>query len=490
VAIVAVVSVAALEIALTAGLVALDVLPLGFSSRLAAKWIDALKWWPVATSVTFVAAYWRAGVYSRVRGYTFLAKISRIAQAAGLLLLGWLVLLQFVGGRLDLPVIGTTLSFFAIFVATVATRLSIHVLHHAGLVDLARRDNEPAGPVRSVLVIGGAGYIGASLCRLLLDEGYHVRVLDTFIYGEGSLELLAPNPRLEVRRGDVRDLSALVAAMRNVDAVVHLAAIVGDPACELDHQLTMEINLLATRSVRDVALALGVQRLVFASSCSVYGSAVEVADERSETIPVSLYGRTKLLSEQLVLSRESGRLCTTVLRFATLYGMAPRPRFDLVVNLFVAQALTEKVLRIHGGQQWRPLLHVRDAAASLAAVLRAPADQVDRQVFNIGADADNYRIAEIAESVVAEIPGTNIVYESEVDDRRTYRVSFRKAAEQLGFSPRVTLTDGIRELREALKDGRVRDYKAAKYSNVQHLSQMHGILMRRDSALIELAESS
>ena len=334
-------------------------------------------------------------------------------------------------------------------------------------------------PIHTVLVIGGAGYIGSVLARLLLAHGYRVRVLDSLMYGDASLAALRGSRNFELQVGDGRDLSALVSAAHGVDAIVHLAAIVGDPACELDHDLTMEINLLATRTTREVATALGVKRLIFASTCSVYGAADEVVDERSTPKPVSLYGRTKLLSERLLLTPDQSGLATTVLRFATIYGWSPRPRFDLVVNLFTAQALSDHRITIHGGGQWRPLLHVRDAARAILAVLEQP--------VVVGAQEENYTIAQIATTVAREV-GAEAITTDEVQDARTYRVSFEKARTVLGFDRTVTLVEGIRELAEALRSGQVKDYQSPTYSNVLHLTTSVNVALRRDKQLLELAE--
>jgi nucleoside-diphosphate-sugar epimerase len=361
------------------------------------------------------------------------------------------------------------------------------VLTRGGVVPPMAPKRDHRTPIHTVLIIGGAGYIGSALTRLLLAHGYKVRVLDSLMYGDASLAALRGSRNFELQVGDGRDLSALVSAAHGVDAIVHLAAIVGDPACELDHDLTLEINLLATRTTREVATALGVKRLIFASTCSVYGAAEDIVDERSTPKPVSLYGRTKLLSEQLLLAPDRSGLATTVLRFATIYGWSPRPRFDLVVNLFTAQALYDRRITVHGGSQWRPLLHVRDAARAMLMVLEQPVEVVDHQIFNIGAEEENYTIGQIATTVAREV-GAEAVTTEDVQDVRSYRVSFEKARRVLGFDRTVTLVEGVRELADALRSGLVKDYRAPTYSNVLHLTTSVNVSLHRDKQLVELAE--
>jgi nucleoside-diphosphate-sugar epimerase len=312
-------------------------------------------------------------------------------------------------------------------------------------------------------------------------------VLDSLLYGDGSLAALSGTKNFQLIRGDGRDLSNLVAAAHGADAIVHLAAIVGDPACELDHDLTLEINLLATRTTKEVATALGVKRLIFASTCSVYGAAADVVDETSVARPVSLYGRTKLLSESLLLKPDPSGLCATVLRFATIYGLSPRPRFDLVVNLFTAQALTEGKITVNGGGQWRPLLHVKDAARSIVSALEAPVETVDHQIFNIGSEEENYTIAQVAQTV-SRLTQAEVVLREEATDVRSYKVSFAKAKTLLDFHPTVMLEEGIRELADAFHSGQVKDYKRPEYSNVLYLTTAVNVAHRRDKQLLELAE--
>ena len=233
--------------------------------------------------------------------------------------------------------------------------------------------------IESVLVIGGAGYIGSALLRRLLDRGYRVRLLDLFVYGEEPIQDLMEHPRLEVLHADFRHIDRVAEAMRDMDAVIHLGAIVGDPACALDEDLTIDVNLMATRMIAEIAKGYGVNRFIFASTCSVYGASDELLDEYSTLNPLSLYARSKIASERVLMGMADDRFNPVILRFGTIYGFSGRTRFDLVVNLLTAKAIVEGQITVMGGDQWRPFVHVEDAALAVFKVLEAPLDSVERR---------------------------------------------------------------------------------------------------------------
>lgn len=481
-----IIAAAAAEVVLVAAGSNVDVLEAGSASRMIIRWTSILGWWSVYVPVSTVLLLYVRGVYG-VRRANLVEKVTQIATVGAALLAVWVVSIVVFGDRIPAPRFGTILTLALVPVVLIAARLTLVLLSRGGVVPAMAPRRDHRTPIQTVLIIGGAGYIGSVLVRLLLNRGYHVRVLDSLIYGDRSLAELRGLKNFELQQGDGRDLSALVAAAHGADAIVHLAAIVGDPACELDHDLTMEINLLATRSTKEVATALGVKRLVFASTCSVYGAAEDLVDETSKAHPVSLYGRTKLLSEQLLLAPDPSGLCTTVLRFATIYGLSPRPRFDLVVNLFTAQALADRKITVHGGDQWRPLLHVQDAARAIVSALEAPVETVDHQIFNIGAEEENYTIAQVG-LAVQRVVGAEVILTEDASDTRTYRVSFEKARRLLDFRATVSLDGGIRELADALRAGVVKDYRLPAYSNVLYLTTTVNAAHRRDKQLLELAE--
>jgi nucleoside-diphosphate-sugar epimerase len=329
--------------------------------------------------------------------------------------------------------------------------------------------DQPPTSLRTVLVIGGAGYIGSILCRQLLARGYRVRVLDALLYGDHAVRELVGTPAFELIEGDSRDISSLVQAVRGVDAVVHLGEIVGDPACALDEQVTLEINLAATRMAAEVTKGLGVQRFVYASSCSVYGAADGIVDERSGLNPVSLYARTKIGAERVLLSLRDQDFHPVIVRLATVYGLSYRPRFDLVVNTLTARAYADGTFKIFGGDQWRPFVHVADVAAALLLCLEKPLELVDGQIFNVGSDSQNYTIKEIGRLILAHLPHTQVQTVATIDDERDYHVSFSKIRNQLNFEPSHTIDDGVREIVDAMAAGQITSYSDPRYHNAAFL---------------------
>jgi nucleoside-diphosphate-sugar epimerase len=325
------------------------------------------------------------------------------------------------------------------------------------------------GEIRRVCVIGGAGFVGSVLVERLLDDGYAVTVLDALMYGDDGIRRVADRPGFELVRGDLRNIEAVVAACRFADAVVHLGALVGDPACELDEQLTLQINRDATLNAAAVARGLGINRFIFASTCSVYGATDDLLHEDAPLQPISLYARSKAESEQMLLSM-NGSFCPVVLRFGTFYGRSPRERFDLVVNLLAAKAVAEGEITILGGQQWRPFVHVADGADAIMRCLRAPAAAVTHQVFNVGSDEQNHTLADIADVVSAVVPSVRVRFEQAAAEEANYRVSFDRIRSMLGFVPRYTLVDGVAEIKAAVEQGLVSDYTEAKYSNFKAMA--------------------
>lgn len=317
---------------------------------------------------------------------------------------------------------------------------------------------------RRVLVLGGAGYLGSVLVRQLLEMGRRVRVLDSFMFGEQALEAVRNHRNLEVVRGDVRDVGVVVRCMRGCDAVIHLAGIVGDPACEENKELAVEVNRAATRMLANVARECGVGRFIFASSCSVYGASDFFVNEESAVNPLSVYSETKIDSERILLGAKTEKFAPTILRFSTLFGLSPRMRFDLVANLFVARAVFMGSVTVINGDQWRPLLHVQDAARACIANLEAETEAVSGEVFNVGAAELNLQIAELGQVVSQVIPRVEIET-METEDRRNYRVTFEKIGARLGFVCWKTMESGIREIYGAIRAGLITDFTTAQFNN-------------------------
>lgn len=330
--------------------------------------------------------------------------------------------------------------------------------------------NDHALPIRQVLIIGGAGYVGSVLVRKLLDRGYVVRVLDALMYGDEGIKDVLGRPGFDVVEADLRSLDSIMAASRHADAIVHLGGLVGDPACALDEKLTLEINLESTRMLTKAARELGVQRFVFASSCSVYGASEEVAAEDSALEPVSLYARTKVESEQILLENHDNGFIPVALRFGSFYGLSARPRFDLVVNLLAAKAIADGEITIFGGDQWRPFLHVEDGAEAIIRCLEVPQELVRGEIFNVGSDDHNYSLGGIGQLIAELIPGVQLSYQSQSSEEADYRVSFDKIRRVLNFTLSRSVWDGVLEIKAAIERGAVSDYHESRYSNYKALA--------------------
>jgi nucleoside-diphosphate-sugar epimerase len=320
-----------------------------------------------------------------------------------------------------------------------------------------------------VVVIGGAGYIGSHVVDLLLREHKRVRVLDRFMYGRESLADFIGNSNFELVDGDATDITKLTAAMKGASAVIHLAGLVGDPACAVDPTFTRHTNIVATRMAKDVAQSLGVYRFIFASSCSVYGVSDQEVSEGGPLNPVSIYAQTKIDSETELLHTARDDFFVTVLRFATVFGHSRRPRFDLVGNLFTAQAMTDGLITVIGPQQWRPFVHVRDVARAIVLASNAPPPVVANQVFNVGDRRMNMTILQLAEavrSVAGKYREVSISVSENVQDRRNYAVSFDKIRSLLGFEAETMMADGIAEMAARFTEGRYQNYQQEIYSNL------------------------
>jgi nucleoside-diphosphate-sugar epimerase len=319
------------------------------------------------------------------------------------------------------------------------------------------------------LVTGGAGYLGSTLVAQLLSTGHQVRVLDVLAHGGSSLQGSWSDPNFEFLRGDIRDEHITSRALAGVDAIVHLAAIVGDPACARNPDEARSINLDASLALIEKSKAAGVQRLIFASTCSNYGKMKDskaYVDESSELRPVSLYAETKVAVEKAILDpAKTGNLATTALRFATLYGVAPRMRFDLTVNEFTMEMLTKKRLVVYGEQFWRPYVHVRDAARAIQMVLEQPGEKVRNAVFNVGSTDENFRKLDLVELIKPYAQDAVVEYVKKTEDPRDYRVSFSKIQNVLGFELTRNVKDGIREIAGLIQDKVLQDFDNPHYRN-------------------------
>jgi nucleoside-diphosphate-sugar epimerase len=320
-----------------------------------------------------------------------------------------------------------------------------------------------------VTVAGGSGYIGALLCAELIEAGHEVTALDALIHGQDDVAEKLELEGVELIRADVRDADARERALTGSDALVHLAAIVGDPACARDPELSAEVNVEGTRLMIEDAKRLGVSRVVFASTCSNYGrmdDPTKPIDETGELRPVSLYAEQKVGIEKSLLEDETPGFSATCLRFATVYGVAPRMRFDLTVNEFTRDLWAGRKLEVFGELFWRPYIHVADAARAVALVLSKPTEEVGGEVFNAGHSDENYRKLDLVELILERLGRGDVEYVHRDEDPRDYKVSFEKIKDRLGFEPRMRVPDGIDEIVRGLEENVFADAFASRYSNI------------------------
>jgi nucleoside-diphosphate-sugar epimerase len=400
------------------------------------------------------------GFYTRTRGYARRYKALVVFRAVTLFVITF-VFADYFLFRGELFPRGTAFLSWVLLLLTVGgSRFAKHWFLKLYRVEPKRPPKKPD----RILVVGGAGYLGSALVPMLLDRGYDVRVLDSLLFGKESLKSVEQHLKFELIQGDVRDIQVVVQTMKGCDAVIHLAAIVGDPACEENPQLAAEINRAATRMLIDIGRGYGIQRFLLASTCSVYGASDFLMDERAQVAPISLYAQTKLDSENLLLESRCANFHPTILRLATLFGVSPRPRFDLVVNLLTARAIRMGKITIFNGEQWRPFMQVYDAARAFLACLEANVDVISGEIFNAGSYGLNHRLSEIAESISRIVPAVD-VERVENEDRRNYRVSFDKIHTRLGFVCERSLEDGIRELADMVRKSPAEDFSTEIFNN-------------------------
>lgn len=440
------------------------------SSNIVQEFIGYIGDFAPLVTVTLVATLAAFGLYTRSRFYPLREKAIRLLQAVSLAYVAMICIVYLLQQPGDVLPRGL---FVIAYLLTLGITISARAAKDGFEKRFTVESNQSAAQktIRKVLVVGGAGYIGSILVRDLIEDGYKVRVLDSLLYGDEAIRDLEGHPSFELMTGDFRNITPVVRAVKGVDAVIHLGAIVGDPACAVNEDETIETNLAATRLLTDVCRASNVSRLLFASTCSVYGAAEETVDEHSWLNPVSLYAASKIDSEKVLLSAKGRDFHPVILRLATAYGWSFRPRFDLVVNLLTAKAAVDKKIVIYNGEQWRPFVHVIDISRAFRACLAAPLDVVSGEIFNVGSDKMNYTLQQLAEQMQSLEPGLEVEYVNN-NDARNYRVSFAKIKSRVGFDCRVTLEEGIREIQTELRAGKVANYRDSRYSNVQLVKEM------------------
>lgn len=310
-----------------------------------------------------------------------------------------------------------------------------------------------------ILITGGAGYLGSILTRKLLEKNHQVRVLDDLWYGKDSIQDCLQNSNFELIQDDLRNLTTTVKVLKDIDGVIHLASIVGMPASSIEPRTSEEINYLATKNIAELCTLHDIPTYVFASTCSVYGSQPnKLITEKSEVAPMDFYAKQKYLSERAInwLNR-----APTILRFGTLFGFSYRMRFDLVINLFIAQAIIENKITVFGGNQYRPFLHVQDAVNSLVFSIESNLTGT----YNV--ISENLTILDAAKRI-SKLTGCEIEISNDNEDKRNYKVSGDKI-EKMGFKPRFSIEDAFKEIKEKIEQKEIKDFKDIKYNNYKLL---------------------
>jgi nucleoside-diphosphate-sugar epimerase len=333
---------------------------------------------------------------------------------------------------------------------------------------------------KHILITGGAGYIGSLLTSELLRTGNYVTAVDNLLYGGESLMGFLAHPDFHFTKADVTEPGSVRQALSRTwpkpDAVVHLAGIVGFPACQaIGKQAAWKYNVEAVKQVYEQVSELGAARFVFASTYSTYGPEVggKPVTEESPLTPQSLYAETKIAAEQYLLSQKNSATAPLIFRLTTLYGISPRTRFDMVVNQFVLDAYTRRELIIYQRGYTRSFIHVRDVVCGIILGLNAPEALSRGQVYNLGDQAGNYTKDEIVGLVIKRLPETVVTYKDLTfgGDIRDISISFDKIRTKLGFTADLTVDDGVREVVNTLRTGLIRNPQDEKYTNARFIVQ-------------------
>jgi nucleoside-diphosphate-sugar epimerase len=320
-----------------------------------------------------------------------------------------------------------------------------------------------------ILITGGAGYIGSQLTGTFLADGHEVTVVDSLLFGGDSLLAYLAHPKFTFRKLDVT-IDELAEHLGETQVVYHLAALVGFPACQAAGEATSyRFNFEATRRVFEAAEKARVERFIFASTYSNYGIAqdAEPVTEESPLHPQSIYAHTKIASENYLLEKRASATAPIIPRFTTLFGLSPRTRFDLLINQFVLEAITLRKLVLYQGNYRRSFVHVRDVVRALAMFATGSLDKVRGEVFNVGSDTGNHSKAEIIDLVRKHVSGVALEERdlSFGSDMRDVAVSCRKIFERLGFRATLTVEDGIKEVRDAILTGLLKEPQSSRYRN-------------------------
>ena len=333
--------------------------------------------------------------------------------------------------------------------------------------------------IKNVTVTGGAGYVGAALVPRLLKRGYNVQVLDLFLYGEEVMDAVKEESGLRLIKGDIRDTELIERVLPGTDAVIHLACISNDPSFDLDPTLGRSVNYGAFEPLVLISKRAGVRRFIYASSSSVYGVSEDLdVTEEHALRPLTDYSKYKAMCEPILLREQSPEFTTVVVRPATVCGYSPRQRFDVIVNILTNHAVNNHVIKVFGGDQLRPNIHIEDMTTLYTTLLQIPEDLIAGKVFNTG--YENRTVSDIAEMVrrvvSAEMPAIDRidVVTTNSPDNRSYHISSEKIYQQLGFLPRNTIEDAVRDLVSAFETGRLPNSMTdPRYFNIKTMQELN-----------------
>lgn len=321
-----------------------------------------------------------------------------------------------------------------------------------------------------ILVVGGGGFIGSVLTKKLLKENYKVKVLDNFFYEKKSLLNLKKDKKLTIIKRDVSDLSSQIIAIKDVECVIFLAELVGDPLCRKNPEDAIKTNYLALSSMANLCQYMNINKFIYTSSCSVYGSSQKKMSliETSSLNPLSLYARIKIMSEQSLLSYTSKNFSPTILRLATVYGSSLRQRFDLVVNTFIKNAYFKKKIVVDGdGKQFRPNIHVEDVADAIIKIIKSPTKKVKNQIFNLCNEKENLSILQLAKRISSKFKDCKIIFNPRKTDNRDYYVSANKIKKTLDFKTKLSIEKAINDLKIYFDKNKSQNFDKSKFINLK-----------------------